>query len=139
MTLKHIFSWQVRTKNTHFQYCSTGDSVTFSERPCFKKASDWLNVMLPSGLKHLLLAQVPSEKTTKIAIFVQKGLIVDYPSGIIDIKFTFFLPTYTQSYHIQVHKLTKKDLPWTPINFSTFPLKGSLTNPQMTSPLFRTF
>ena len=31
------------------------------------------------------------------------------------------------------------DPPWTPINFSTFPLKGSLTNPQMTSPLFRTF
>ena len=73
---------------TYFQYCSTGDSVKFSERPCFKKASDWLNVMLPSGLKHLLLAQVPSEKKRgKIAIFVQKLGDVGCQSGIIDIKF----------------------------------------------------
>ena len=61
-TFSNSRSEQLLQKNTHFQYCSTGDSVKFSERPCFKKAADWLNVMLPSGLKHLLLAQVPSEK-----------------------------------------------------------------------------
>ena len=63
--------------------------------------------MLPSGLKHLLLAQVPSEKTKKIAIYVQKRLIVDYPSGIIDIKFTFFLPTYLNfNLSLIIHHLT---------------------------------